>query len=641
MDGSQLLGQLPSLLLGIGQKRFLMEEGANAVEVLASGWMEPAEEANAVEILRENVLEEAADQFERFEVEVAALAGGAVAVRPAEAAVGEEGQGAVGRGGLEDVTAQILEGGLSGTDGMDVDDPALFPEASRECGQGVGSFPVQGLVEEGAKMIGQRSFGEEELGAFGEPLALIWGEAAAGDEVVEVRMIDEGAAPGVEEGEHAEADAEAFGVGGQVLQSAGRGSKQEGIGELGMSTDPGAQRLRDGEGDQEIGNGQEQLGMVLEPGLGIGLAALGTVPVVAGVVGVVVNAAIRAKKERAPLGGGATGEDLVQDLALTGGHGRAVPVQVSGSPTDQHLMEGQGLCQARRRRRAHGRGLEIGHELIQALLMGGLGETGEVGVDRRGHGASVAEVDLDLAQVLPLLKKMGRVTVAQAVDVAVLFEAALAQSQAEGALEGAAMERLGGGGGPLAVMAFGREEEPRVAVGLPQLPEQVEGALGQGDVTVAVAFTAADVDEHPLGIDVADLQVDAFTQAQAAGVDGAQADAVIQGWDAREDLADFLGREDDREFELGIGADQLQLVGPIAVEGLFPEQLDGADGLGGGLTGDLLFGFEVDAILANLLRGDAVWGFVAVFAELADASQVGLLGARTDREQFEVVHERF
>jgi hypothetical protein len=43
---------------------------------------------------------------------------------------------------------------------------------------------------------------------------------------------------------------------------------------------------------------------------------------------------------------------------------------------------------------------------------------------------------------------------------------------------------------------------------------------------------------------------------------------------------------------------------PDAVEGFLPEDLEGADGLGGSLAGDLLDGFEVDAILAELLGAD-------------------------------------
>jgi hypothetical protein len=36
------------------------------------------------------------------------------------------------------------------------------------------------------------------------------------------------------------------------------------------------------------------------------------------------------------------------------------------------------------------------------------------------------------------------------------------------------------------------------------------------------------VEEHALGIDVADFEIEGFAQTQAAGVDGGQRDAVIE-----------------------------------------------------------------------------------------------------------------
>ncbi len=51
------------------------------------------------------------------------------------------------------------------------------------------------------------------------------------------------------------------------------------------------------------------------------------------------------------------------------------------------------------------------------------------------------------------------------------------------------------------------------------------------DVAVAVALAGADVEEHAPGIDVADFQVERFAQAQAAGVNGGQRDAMIEGGD--------------------------------------------------------------------------------------------------------------
>ena len=57
-----------------------------------------------------------------------------------------------------------------------------------------------------------------------------------------------------------------------------------------------------------------------------------------------------------------------------------------------------------------------------------------------------------------------------------------------------------------------------MAMGFPLLAQELKRAPGQRHVTVVVALAGADVQEHALGIDVADLQPKPFTQTQAAGV---------------------------------------------------------------------------------------------------------------------------
>ena len=271
----------------------------------------------------------------------------------------------------------------------------------------------------------------------------------------------------------------------------------------------------------------------------------------------------------------------------------------------------------------------------------GLAQAGQVGVNGGDDGTLVAEVDLDLAQVLALFQQVGGVTVAQGVNVRVLFDAAGQEGQTEGALEGGAAQGFGGGGGALAGMTPGRKEQRGMTVRFPKLAQEQERALGQRDVTILIALALADVNEHALGINVADFQTQGFAQTQAAGINEDQTDPMVQGGDGGEDAAGFGGGKDDGEFELGIGADQFEFGGPDALEGFLPEQFEGADDLGGGLAGDLLDGLEVDAILAELLGGDQVGGFGMELGELAQAGEVSLFSARGDGEKRQIVGERF
>ena len=116
---------------------------------------------------------------------------------------------------------------------------------------------------------------------------------------------------------------------------------------------------------------------------------------------------------------------------------------------------------------------------------------------------------------------------------------------------------------------------------------------------------------------------------------------MIQALHFGKDGANLGRRKDHGQFELRIGADQLQFVRPLALEGLFPEALESADELGGGLAGDLLDRLEVNAVLADLLEGDQLGGAIVILADLPDTSRVSFFGAGTDRQQLEVIGEGF
>jgi hypothetical protein len=75
--------------------------------------------------------------------------------------------------------------------------------------------------------------------------------------------------------------------------------------------------------------------------------------------------------------------------------------------------------------------------------------------------------------------------------------------------------------------ATGSGENPDgVAVSFPVLAEQVQGRTGQRQVAILAPFAAMDVDQLAGAVDVADLEVRAFLQAQAAGVDRGEASAI-------------------------------------------------------------------------------------------------------------------
>ena len=173
--------------------------------------------------------------------------------------------------------------------------------------------------------------------------------------------------------------------------------------------------------------------------VGVGLAALGTMAVVTGVIGVMERGASWASEEFAAQCGGATGQELFEHLALTPGHGGAEPFQVGWPPTVEQLVEtdrvtaGPGGTGS-----GHEPGSEVGHEGIQAFLMLGATEGGQVGVDDGGGGALVTVVDLELAEVFPLFEQVGGIAVAQAMDSASVGQARPFHCIREGPFDGPA-----------------------------------------------------------------------------------------------------------------------------------------------------------------------------------------------------------
>lgn len=106
-----------------------------------------------------------------------------------------------------------------------------------------------------------------------------------------------------------------------------------------------------------------------------------------------------------------------------------------------------------------------------------------------------------------------------------------------------------------------------------------------------------------------------------------------------QELADFGRREHHRELEFRRGANQLDLGGPGSAQGLLPEELEGAEGLGGTGPGEVPLDFEVQEVLAQFLGRDRLWGFAEVFGELAHTGQIRLLCAGEQGQEAEVFEE--
>ena len=166
----------------------------------------------------------------------------------------------------------------------------------------------------------QHPHGQEETGATGDPARTVRRQAAAGNDDVDVRMVGERRAPGVQYGGQADARAEMLRVGGDRGQRLRGGSEQEVVdGRLVLERDE-AYRGRRGEDDVIVGNRQELRLAVFQPLPRGGRLALRAVTVPAGVVCDALVRAVLAALDVAAERGCATGLDRRHDLQLGEAH---------------------------------------------------------------------------------------------------------------------------------------------------------------------------------------------------------------------------------------------------------------------------------------------------------------------------------
>ena len=283
--------------------------------------------------------------------------------------------------------------------------------------------------------------------------------------------------------------------------------------------------------------------------------------------------------------------------------------------------------------------LEVCHEPVNDVGGRFKGRFSQLGIDHGGLGIGMTQDLLDNAQIYSLFQEMGSIGMAQGMDGGFFVYTGLGQGLLEGDLN------TGYGHGLISdclsmPAATGRREEPvLIAVSLPELSEEFQSAVGQGDVAVLVAL-ASDMEEHAVAVDVGDLQGSAFGQSQPAGVDGGETNPMAEHVDAGEGLSDFIEAQDGGQGLDPLGFEQTD-GGPVPFEGVLIEELDSTESNGTGHprpAGDI---GAVEEILPQFLIGDQIGGLVIVFSQLADGSGVGFLCARREAAKLHVLDHSF
>ena len=155
------------------------------------------------------MLEEATDELFSGKGAVLDSIGGRFFVAESDLARFELHQAVIADSDAEDVRSEILESLLPGADRLAVNHPVFFPDAPSDLSKQPGVF--QFIAELGAEDHGERFFGDQKVFACGAPAPVV-GQAAAGDDEMNVGMIAELASPGLQHADHAEAAADESGI---------------------------------------------------------------------------------------------------------------------------------------------------------------------------------------------------------------------------------------------------------------------------------------------------------------------------------------------------------------------------------------------------------------------------------------------
>ena len=143
----------------------------------------------------------------------------------------------------------------------------------------------ESFEKEAAKEARQHAHGQEEAGLAGDPARPVRRQAAAGNDEVDMGMMGERRAPGVEDGGEADARAQMLGVGGDRGQRLGGGPEQELVDGGFVVERDRADRRRQGEDDVVVGNRQKLRLAFFEPLPSRRRLTLRAMPVAAGIVG--------------------------------------------------------------------------------------------------------------------------------------------------------------------------------------------------------------------------------------------------------------------------------------------------------------------------------------------------------------------
>ena len=270
--------------------------------------------------------------------------------------------------------------------------------------------------------------GKQEGSARRTPIVAVVGNAAPGDQAVDVRVVEQLLGPGVQDGEHADRRSDMASVAGEFDDAVRSGLHQEGVAVTLVGAQRVAEFLRHGHGDVEIARRQHLALASVEPSLGLSAMTFGATPVLAGMIREDLGVASVATPEPPSERLGAATLDVGDGAPMRRRHRRAMSRQVRAreAAKDVRDLDHDGSAAS-----------EAGHQSVEDALERNAGRFGEVGVDGDGGDVDMAEQNLHDLGVNTAFEQSRRIAVAQRVR-----RDPLDTRRAGGVLEGAAQHLL-------------------------------------------------------------------------------------------------------------------------------------------------------------------------------------------------------
>ena len=203
-------------------------------------------------------------------------------------------------------------------------------------------------------------------------------------------------------------------------------------------------------------------------------------------------------------------------------------------------------------------------------------------------------------------------------------------------LDGGAVHRQLGRGRLLVIAPLARKDPLGIAMRGPVATQHVERPGRERHESVFVSFASTDVDQHPPGVDVRDLEMECLLQAETQGIDSPE--EALHGWlaDAVDELIDLWNRQDGGELGL-FGNAQLGECGPLSRAGAGVEELETGVGDLEGVAFALLVVLDEQQVASEIILGGQIGRLVEPLSELSDGAEVGLVGSVRQPGQLHVV----